>query len=42
MDEKKFATDAEVKQTVTSWLQKLDNNFFYTKYKPWYRDGTHA
>jgi hypothetical protein len=26
----KFATDASIKQPVTSWLQPLDTNFFNT------------
>jgi hypothetical protein len=42
LDEKKFSTDAEVKQTVTSLLQKLDIDFFYPRNKPWIRDGIHA
>jgi hypothetical protein len=25
---KAYATDADVKQAVTSWLRKLDTNFF--------------
>jgi hypothetical protein len=28
---KKIATDADVKQAVTSWLQIYDNDFIYTR-----------
>jgi hypothetical protein len=42
LDEKQFVTDDDVKQAVTSWLQALDTDFFYNKYKPWFHDVTHA
>jgi hypothetical protein len=30
LDDKQFATDANMQQAVTSWLQTLDTDFFYT------------
>jgi hypothetical protein len=29
--DKRFATDAEVKQAVTSWAQTLDTEFLYAR-----------
>jgi len=34
--------DADVKQVVTSWLQKLDNSVFALEYKPWYHCGANV
>ena len=32
---KRFATDTDVKQAVTSWLQTYDNDFFYSGIPRW-------
>jgi hypothetical protein len=40
LDDKRFVTDANVKQAVTSWLQMLGTNFIKPGYKPWYYGGT--
>ena len=32
---KRYATNPNVKQAVTSWLQTLDTVFFYARIKPW-------
>jgi len=37
-----IAIDADVKQVVTSWLQKLDNSVFALEYKPWYHCGANV
>jgi hypothetical protein len=37
---KVFATDADMKQAVTSWLQKLDKDFFMLGYMPLCHSGT--
>jgi hypothetical protein len=37
-----IAIYADVKQVITSWLQKLDNSVFTLEYKPWYHCGANA
>jgi len=37
-----IAVDADVKQVITSWLQKLDNSVFTLEYEPWYHCGANA
>ena len=37
-----IATDADVKQVITSWLQTLNNSVFTLEYKPWYHWGPNA
>ena len=37
---KVFARDADKKQSVTSWLQKLDTDFFMLGYMPLCHSGT--
>jgi hypothetical protein len=39
---KRFATDAQVKQAVTSWLQILDNISSTPRYKPLCHGETNA
>jgi len=39
---KQFATDTDVKQAVTSWLQALDNDLHFTGYKPFRHSGTNT
>ena len=34
--------DADVKQIITSWLQKPDNSVFTLECKPWYYCGPNA
>jgi hypothetical protein len=34
LDGKQFATDADVKQAVASWLQTLHTDFFYAEKQP--------
>ena len=36
---KVIAVDTDVKQVITSWLQKLDNSVFTLEYEPWYHCG---
>jgi hypothetical protein len=38
--DKEFAASADVKQTVTPWLQTLGTNFLQDM--PWYHSGTYA
>ena len=37
-----IATDADMKQVITSWLQTLDNSVLTLEYKPWYQCGANA
>jgi len=37
-----IAIAVDVKQVITSWLQKLDNSIFTLEYKPWYHYGANA
>ena len=37
-----IATDADVKQVITSWLQTPNSSVFTLEYKPWYRCGANA
>jgi hypothetical protein len=37
---KRFETGADVKQAVTSWLEALDNYFFYAGHKSLLHSGT--
>jgi len=39
---KVIAVDTDVKQVITSWLQKLDNSVFILEYKPWYYCGVNG
>ena len=36
------ATDADVKQVITSWLQTPNSSVFTVEYKPWYHCGANA
>ena len=37
-----IATDADVKQVITSWLQTPNSSAFILEYKPWYHCGANA
>ena len=37
-----IATDADVKQVITSWLQTPNSSVFTLEYKPWYHCGANA
>ena len=42
LPDKQFATDTDVKQAVTSWLQKLYTSFFFANYKSFCHGGTNV
>jgi hypothetical protein len=37
---KKFTADGDVKQAVSFWLQKLENDLLYAGLQAWYHGGT--